>query len=79
MHQLLKLGESVLTENSKCACVIRSFLGDGTQGEVYLADLADSEMAVKWYFPHYLQIDPRLRERLENAISGGAPSGHQST
>jgi DNA-binding helix-hairpin-helix protein with protein kinase domain len=74
MHQLLKLGASVFTENSKCACVIRKFLGDGTQGEVYLADLAGSEMAVKWYFPHYLQIDPLLRDRLGRATRTSAPS-----
>lgn len=74
MYHLLKDGASVFTEISTCACVIRRFLGDGTQGEVYLASLAGSEVAVKWYFPHYLDIDPHLRDRLKRATRTPAPS-----
>lgn len=74
MHQLLKIGDEVKTQGSEHDCRIIRFLGAGTQGEVYLGDLGGSQIAVKWYFPTYLPSDPRLRERLEEAIRRGAPT-----
>ncbi len=60
---------------------VGDFIGGGGQGEVYTATVTDatgrspaSSVALKWFFPHYLRRDPQLRERLESAVSAGAPS-----
>ena len=47
------------------ALVVDQFLGGGGQGEVYRVALQSQPLAVKWFYPHYLRQDPRLRERLE--------------
>ena len=73
MNQTLKIGQTVQTETTDLPCTVEEFLGGGTQGEVYRARLGSKAVALKWYFPHYLQIDPRLRERLEMAIKSGPP------
>ncbi|RIK44867.1 MAG: serine/threonine protein kinase, partial [Chloroflexi bacterium] len=56
------------------ALSVEQFLGGGGQGEVYRVTLQDQPLALKWFFPHYLRQDNRLRERLERAIQTGAPS-----
>jgi len=72
MNQLLAKGDKVFTEGGK-SCIIEDFIGGGGQGEVYLGNLDGEQVAVKWYFPHYLQEDSTLRRRLERAIEKGAP------
>jgi serine/threonine protein kinase len=74
VNQILKQGQVVHTESSNLNCYVESFLGGGGQGEVYKASLGGKPVALKWYFPHYLKYDQRLRERLERAINLGAPS-----
>jgi DNA-binding helix-hairpin-helix protein with protein kinase domain len=74
MNELLKPGQTVRTESSGLTCTVEQFLGGGGQGEVYQANLDAERVALKWYFPHYLQQDSRLRERLEMAVSSGPPS-----
>lgn len=54
--------------------VIDSFLGAGTQGEVYRASCGQTMVAIKWYFPSYLESDPQLQQRLSNAIKKGSPN-----
>jgi eukaryotic-like serine/threonine-protein kinase len=71
MHQLLELGMIVKTEDSQAPCRVEQFLGGGGQGEVYRALLDHQPIALKWYFPHYLEQDSRLRERLQIAIRYG--------
>ena len=73
MHQLLKDGEKVYTEDGK-SCSIGHFIGGGGQGEVYQATLDGKPVAVKWYFQEYLSGDDTLRSRLVRAIEKGAPS-----
>ncbi|MCL4862282.1 MAG: hypothetical protein KJZ93_22900 [Caldilineaceae bacterium] len=73
MNQLLQLGETVQTHATALPCTVEHFLGGGAQGEVYRARLGDQPVAVKWYFPHYLQQDPQLRQRLNRIIQAGAP------
>ncbi|CAG1022232.1 partial Serine/threonine-protein kinase PknD, partial [Patescibacteria group bacterium] len=55
---------------------IDTFLGAGTQGEVYRAHSSGQSVAIKWYFPHYIQNDATLRKRLENAIKKGNPDNN---
>lgn len=74
MYQILKPGQIVRSEVSKMAVEVCDCLGGGTQGEVYKVSMNESELALKWYFPHYLESDPRLRERLDMAIRLGPPT-----
>ncbi len=74
MNQLLRRGQVVRTELSNLNCSVGEFLGAGSQGEVYRATLGTKQVALKWYFPHYLQSDPELRRNLRTAIERGSPS-----
>ena len=74
MNQLLTIGQTVHSKNSRMALNVEQFLGGGGQGEVYRVALQSQPLAVKWFFPHYLRQDNRLRERLERAMQTGAPS-----
>jgi serine/threonine protein kinase len=71
---LLEPGTRVRAEQSGVTILIGERLGGGGQGEVYVADMGGYPMAVKWYFPHQLAIDPRLRARLNTAVVRGSPS-----
>lgn len=72
-NQLLQPHQSVQTLTSGASCKIEKLLGAGGQGEVYEAKLGTETVALKWYFPHYLQSDPEIRNRLQKAIELGAP------
>jgi len=72
MNQLLKVGQKVQTQ--VCCCQVEQSLGSGGQGEVYRANLNNHAVALKWYFPHYIQQDTHLRERLERAVESGPPN-----
>ncbi|TRV47303.1 MAG: serine/threonine protein kinase [Microcystis panniformis Mp_MB_F_20051200_S9] len=74
MSDLLKSGQTVHTESSQTPCTVEQLLGGGGQGEVYRANLAGQPVALKWYYSHSIQADPRQYERLEAAIHSGAPS-----
>ncbi|MEZ4637533.1 MAG: hypothetical protein R2856_21705 [Caldilineaceae bacterium] len=81
MNQLLQPGQTITAKTSGLTYTVGDFIGGGGQGEVYHALLSDgagrtqgTPMALKWFFPHYLRRDPQLRERLESAVSAGAPS-----
>lgn len=74
MNQLLTIGQTVRSKGSGLALSVDQFLGGGGQGEVYRVTLNHQPLALKWFFPHYLRQDTRLRERLERAIQTGAPS-----
>jgi DNA-binding helix-hairpin-helix protein with protein kinase domain len=74
VYQLLRKGQIVKTELSNLNCSVGELLGAGSQGEVYRAVLGSKPVALKWYFPHYLQSDPELRRNLRTAIERGSPS-----
>lgn len=74
MNQLLTIGQTVCTHSSALPCNVKKFLGGGAQGEVYQVNLNGQTLALKWYFPHYLQQDKGLRQRLEKITHSGAPS-----
>ncbi|MFN6471633.1 MAG: protein kinase domain-containing protein [Nostoc sp. SerVER01] len=74
MSQILKIGQIVETEASRTKCQLEELLGGGTQGEVYRINFNGSPMALKWYFPQWIEQDIRQRERLEKAIEFGPPN-----
>ena len=74
MSEILESGKTVYTEFSGIMCTVEQFLGGGGQGEVYRANLGGKQIALKWYFPHYLNQDLNLKERLEAAIKLGPPN-----
>lgn len=81
MNQLLQPNQNVLTQTSQTACTIDHLIGGGGQGEVYAARLGDpakgqaqTPVALKWFYPHYLGQDRLLEQRLTDAIKAGPPS-----
>lgn len=74
MNQMLRLGQTVQSKSADIQLTVERFIGGGGQGEVYAARVGDTPVALKWFFPHYLRQDKRLRERLERAIQTAAPS-----
>lgn len=74
VNELLKEGQIVHTESSQTPCTVGKFLGSGGQGEVRQANLDGKSVALKWYYPHFLDEDIDQRERLEAAMKSGAPS-----
>ncbi len=74
MNQLLTIGQTVRGKISGLDFSVDRFIGGGGQGEVYVATLNGQPFALKWFFPHTMRGDSRLRERLERAIQTGAPS-----
>ena len=76
MSTLLQNNQIINGELTQQSYSIDTFLGAGTQGEVYRAQANGRDVAVKWYFPHYIQNDLQLRQRLENAIRKGSPDNN---
>jgi serine/threonine protein kinase len=74
VETLLNPGEKLRTEMLSQSVTIEKFVGEGTQGEVSLADMGGRQVAVKWYKPEYIKIDKQLRERLRRASSREPPS-----
>lgn len=74
MSEMLTSGQVVYTTPSHLPCTIECFLGSGGQGEVYRANLNGQPVALKWYFPHYLQYDSGIYDRIHDIIQKGTPS-----
>ena len=74
MESFLKLGQMVVARAMQSACIVQEFLGEGGQAEVYRARIGTRDYALKWYRPEYLHADPRLWERLKEAINAGSPA-----
>lgn len=69
---ILKPGQPVRTETSQRNCAVESFLGGGSQGEVYRTALSEAPLALKWYYPASATSDQR--SSLEMLIKKGSPS-----
>lgn len=54
---------------------VGDLLGSGGQGDVYEVALDGLSFALKWYHPHYVEVDTSLRPRLEIAVRRGGPTG----
>jgi serine/threonine protein kinase len=76
MSNLLKSEQIIYGDLTQQVYTIDTFLGAGTQGEVYRAHASGKPVAIKWYFPHYIQNDQQLHQRLENAIRKGSPDNN---
>jgi len=74
MDQLLKPQQAVYIETTGTPCTVEKLLGAGGQGEVYQVRAEGTALALKWYYPHILQDDVTLRERLSTAVKRGAPN-----
>lgn len=74
MSEILQSSQVVHAELSGLPCTVERFIGSGGQGEVYQANLNGQPIALKWYFPQYLNQDPNIRVQIENAINCGPPS-----
>lgn len=72
MNQILRDGQTVKVGETGATCTVGAFLGGGGQGEVYRADLAGQEVALKWYLP--AAATDAQRKALEVLIAGGPPS-----
>ena len=69
----LETGASVTGCASRLPVKVERQLGGGTQGVVYAASMGAQRLALKWYWPSYLRVDPKLRQRLASLIAIGPP------
>ncbi len=76
MSTLLQSQQTIYGDLTLQSYTIDTYLGAGTQGEVYRAHANGQEVAIKWYFPHYIQNDQQLWQRLENAVRKGSPDNN---
>ncbi|GMV36447.1 MAG: hypothetical protein AMXMBFR61_09550 [Fimbriimonadales bacterium] len=72
MSTILKTGQRVYAVPMNVECKVETFLGDGTQGEVYEATLEGQPVAIKWYKPRF--ATPSQRASLVDLAHRGAPS-----
>lgn len=64
---------SIPLTNGKTATV-KSFLGEGGQGSVYLVEVDDKPYALKWYKPEMVRDAAAFRRNLQDNINAGSPS-----
>lgn len=72
MSSLLRTGQEVVGESSGLRCKVERFLGGGGQGEVYRASLAQTQVALKWYFNQAATAEQRAG--LNTLIQKGKPN-----
>ena len=72
---MLRDGQAVLVFGKPVRhCRVLKLIGAGGQGEVYAINFEGLYGALKWYYPHYIQSDPAIFERILRAIGDGPPS-----
>lgn len=69
----LAVGQAFSTTSGRRGRV-GNLLGVGGQGEVYDVTLDGQRFALKYYHPHYVEIDTSLRTRLDRSVRMGAPT-----
>lgn len=74
MHWLLSAGQRLHLPGLSAELTVQAALGSGSQGQVYAVVYGGQQLALKWYFPTTLQLDPELGARLDKAVSIGSPS-----
>ena len=75
VHWILPVGAELEFEGAMAPLTILRGLGGGTQGQVYEVEVDGERLALKWYWPAFLQRDPSLAGRLEQSIRATAPNG----
>jgi DNA-binding helix-hairpin-helix protein with protein kinase domain len=71
--QGLPSGQRIATSSGRSGTV-GALLGSGGQGDVYALVMDGVTFALKWYHPHYVQMDATLRMRLDRSVRRGAPT-----
>ncbi len=66
-------GKRIILANGEAA-VVKSKLGEGGQGKVYLVSVAGQDYALKWYHKKAISNPRRFYANLENNIRKGAPT-----
>jgi DNA-binding helix-hairpin-helix protein with protein kinase domain len=74
LNSMLRIGTVMHCETLSNPIEVLGLLGRGGQGEVYEVGLANERLAAKWYFPHVVQRDPQLWDRLTASIRCTPPS-----
>jgi len=74
MKTTLRRGQIVIARGMQASCVIKDYIAEGTQAEVYKGQIGALDYAVKWYKPGYADADPRLWQRLKDAVNRGFPT-----
>ena len=74
MDTMLSPDDTLSTETSNERLVIKKYLAEGSQGEVYLASLGGNDVAVKWYRPEWIRFDVALQQRLRETSRRNPPS-----
>jgi eukaryotic-like serine/threonine-protein kinase len=74
VETLLSPGDNLRAESLGQSVRIEEFLAEGTQGEIYRAEMSGREVAVKWYKPEWIKIDPQLLDRLKRTSSREPPN-----
>jgi len=72
VNQLLTVGETLTDAASGQPLRIDEYLGAGSQGEVYRVSLAESDFALKWYFPQ--AATESQKTAINELIGKGSPS-----
>lgn len=76
VYRLLSSGTRINLPGLSAELTVQACLGSGSQGQVYAVDYGGQQLALKWYFPTTLHLDPGLAPRLTRAVSIGSPSPH---
>lgn len=76
LNWLLSAGKRLNLPGLSAELTVQAALGSGSQGQVYAVDYGGQQLALKWYFPNTLDLDPGLGLRLTRAVSIGSPSPH---
>jgi eukaryotic-like serine/threonine-protein kinase len=73
MVHLLTPGDVVTLTPARRDCVVETLIGGGSQGQVYAATIGGRRVAIKWFYPEYINIDRDLWARLGRLIEEGRP------
>src|ERR1035438_7974037 len=75
MNELL-LPNQIVQSRSGQPCKVVKFLGGGGQGEVYRAQWAGSDFALKWYYEQNATAEQRSAIEALIDLPGGKPSSN---
>lgn len=71
---MLEVGSELTLSDPGRRCVLQRFIGEGSQGTVYVADIDSGRetVALKWYFPR--MATAAQRQIIEDLIDRGSPN-----